>query len=163
MLIDADVAVIPHAGKLICMTSIPDLIPELALWNNGNGISPDAWVFIEGRADHALGFCSFLWPEFEVFESYVLRVPVDVDRLRAWENVHGLTRQQIETAMNAYMLDGVFPQDQADGVLKQAQCERLATIMADMLKAKLSRDFPERRFSAFAMDGDDFGVSFHQV
>lgn len=145
------------------MTSIPDLIPELALWNNGNGISPDAWIFIEGRADHALGFCSFLWPEFETFENYVLRAPVDVERLRGWENSRDLTRQQIETAMNAYLLDGVFPQDQADAVLKQAQCERLATIMAEMLAAKLSRDFPERRFSAFAMDGCDFGVSFHQV
>lgn len=159
----ADFADVPHAGKLVCMTSISDLIPELALWNDGNGISPDAWIFIEGRADHALGFCSFLWPEFEVFENYVLRAPVDVERLRGWENSGDRTRQQIETAMNAYLLDGMFPQDQTDPVLKQAQCDRLATVMAEMLVAKLLRDFPERRFSAFAMDGYDFGVSFHQV
>ncbi|GMM59827.1 hypothetical protein [Novosphingobium pituita] len=145
------------------MTSIADLIPELSLWNNGAGISPDGWIFSEGRADHALGFCSFLWPNFEVFGDYVLRAPVDVERLRGWEKVSDISRGDIETAMNAYLLDDVFPQDQTNGELKQAQCERLAGIMAEMLAAKLAREFPDRRFSAFAMGGDDFGVSFHQV
>ena len=83
--------------------------------------------------------------------------------MRSWEGVGGLTRQQIETAMNAYLLDGVFPQDQTDEKLKARQCAQLASILADMLEAKLNRDFPDRRFSAFAMEGDDFGVSFHQL
>jgi hypothetical protein len=46
--------------------------------------------------------------------------------------------------------------------LKSAQLGRLATIMCDMLAAKLKCEFPERDFSAFALEGDDFGVSFHQ-
>lgn len=145
------------------MLSASDLIPELGHWNDGNGISPEAWIFIEGRADHALGFCAFLWPEFVQFEDYVLRAPLDVQRLRGWERAGDLSRKQIETAMNAYLLDGVFPQDEAEEALKEAQCERLATMMADMLSAKLARDFPQRRFSAFAMSGEDFGVSFHQL
>jgi hypothetical protein len=145
------------------MSSVAELIPELARWNNGDGIEPDAWVFIEGRADHALGFCTFVWPEFVEFEDYVLRAPLDIERLRGWERVDGLTRQQIETAMNAYLLDGLFPQDHTEQALKAAQCGHLAKIMADMIGAKLARDFPRRRFSAFAMDGDDFGVSFHQL
>ena len=142
---------------------LSELIPELALWNNGDGISPDAWIFIEGRTDHALGFCSFLWPEFVEFEGYVLRAPLDTARLRGWESSGKLARQQIETAMNAYLLEGVFPQDPADDALKVMQCDRLAIIMADMLGAKLGRDFPARRFSTFVMDGEDFGVSFHQL
>lgn len=145
------------------MSSVSDLIPELASWNNGNGIAPDAWIYIEGRADHALGFCSFLWPEFVEFEGYVLRSPLDVGRLRGWERGGQLTRQQVETAMNAFLLDGVFPTDQSAEELKELQCEHLAKIMADMLAAKLARDFPDRRFSAFAMNDDDFGVSFHQL
>ncbi|HEX3423969.1 MAG TPA: hypothetical protein VHS33_11300 [Sphingomicrobium sp.] len=138
-------------------------MPELARWNNGNGIPPGDWIFIEGRADHALGFCSFLWPEFVEFEDYVLRAPLDVARLREWERSGQLTRQQIETAMNAYLLDGVFPGDETEAALKDAQCERLATIMADMLAAKLVRDFPDRRFAVVPLGGDDFGVSFHQL
>lgn len=144
------------------MSRVTDLIPELGLWNNGNGISPDAWIYIEGRADHALGFCAMFWPEFVEFEGYVLRAPLDIERLRGWERSGDLSRQQIETAMNAYLLDEIFPQDAADEALKDAQCEHLVAIMANMLDAKLARDFPQRRFSAFAMSDEDFGVSFHQ-
>ena len=145
------------------MLSVSDLIPELARWNEGNGIQPDAWISIEGRADHALGYCTFLWPEFLEFEDYVLRAPLDVERLRGWECNGDLSRQEIETAMNAYLFDGLFPQDTTEEALKNAQSERLATIMAEMLAAKLARDFPQRRFSTFAMSGYDFGVSFHQL
>jgi hypothetical protein len=35
--------------------------------------------------------------------------------------------------------------------------------MADMLAAKLIRDFPGRGFSTFVMQGHDFGISFHQI
>ena len=145
------------------MSSLADLIPELARWNNGNGIAPDAWIYIEGRADYALAFSTLMWPEFVEFEDYVLRGPLSVERLRGWERDGDLSRQQIETAMNAYLLDEVFPQDATDDALKEAQCDRFAAIMADMLGAKLARDFPQRRFSAFVLSGEDFGVSFHQI
>lgn len=144
------------------MLTVPNLIPELSAWNNGLGISPDAWIYIEGRADHALGFCALFWPEFVQFEDYVLRAPLDVARLRGWENEGLLSSQQIETAMNAYMMNNIFPQDEADTALKSAQCAHLVSVMVDMLSAKLARDFPKRRFSAFSLEGDDFGVSFHQ-
>ncbi|WP_199555996.1 hypothetical protein [Sandaracinobacteroides hominis] len=145
------------------MTSVSPLIPELARWNNGKGIAPDSWIFVEGRADHALGFCSFLWPEFVKFEGYVLRSPLDVERLRGWERSGEHTRQQIETAMNAFLLEGAFPTDKAESELKEKQCERLAEIMADMLAAKLACDFPGLHFETFTMSGYDFGVSFHQL
>lgn len=144
------------------MTDLFELIPELGRWNNGNGIAPADWIFIEGRADHALGFCLLLWPDFQLFEGYVLRGPIDVDRLRGWEKA-GHSRQQVETAMNALWMDGIFPTDPTEFASKNRQTAHFATVMADMLSAKLLRDFPDRRFSTFVMDGDDFGVSFHQV
>ncbi|EAT07382.1 hypothetical protein NYF14_17425 [Sphingobium sp. 10 DY56-G10] len=144
------------------MTNVSHLIPQLAEWNNGQGITPADWIWIEGRADHALGFCSFFWPEFVSFEGYVLRGPLDVERLRGWEN-EGHTRQQIETAMNAFLLEGVFPNDPTESQLKETQADQLAKRMAAMLHAKLAHDFPERRFSAFTLEGEDFGVSFHQI
>ena len=144
------------------MAPLFDLIPELALWNNGRGIAPDHWIFIEGQADHSLGFCALLWPDFVQFEGYVLRGPLDVARLRGWEG-GGYKREQIETAMNVFLLEGIFPNDPTVSSLKEIQSERLATIMADMLAAKLARDFPEHRFATFVLNGDDFGVSFHQV
>ena len=48
-------------------------------------------------------------------------------------------------------------------LLKGVQLTRLATIMADMLTAKLNREFPDRCFSAFVLEEADFGLSFHQT
>ena len=144
------------------MAEVTDVLPDLRLWNEGAGISPDDWIYIEGRADHALGFCSLFWPEFTEFDGYVLRAPLNVERLRSWERA-AHSRQQIETAMNAFLFDYMFPDDGTEPSLKGAQLKRLSTIMSDMLAAKLSRDFPGRKFSAFVLETADFGLSFHQT
>lgn len=141
--------------------SADQLVPELAQWNWGKGISLTDWIYIVGRADHALGFQALLWPRLVEFEGYVFRETVDVDRLRGWE-ASGATRSQIETAMNALFLDSAFPNDETDGPLKEQQIESMATIMCDILRAKLRAEFPTRAFSIFLMEGDDFGVSFCQ-
>ena len=73
------------------------------------------------------------------------------------------TPSQIEIAMNAFLLDDAFPEDPAADEVKEAQCSQLATIMVDMLKAKLAKDFPDSRFCVFVLTGDDIGVSFHQL
>lgn len=144
------------------MSKISRLIPELEHWNDGKGIDPENWIYIEGRADHALGYCSLMWPDVIQFEGYVLRGPLDVDRLKGWERA-GHSFREIETAMNAFFLADVFPEDPTESILKGNQIQHFALVMADMLSAKLHRDFPDRRFSAFVLEGDDFGVSFHQI
>ena len=65
--------------------------------------------------------------------------------------------------MNAFLFEGIFPEGLADEDLKEKQRERFATIMTEILSAKLARDFPGCHFSAFVMEGEDFGVSFHQI
>jgi hypothetical protein len=141
--------------------SVDKLVPELATWDLGNGISLTDWIYIVGRADHALGFQALLWPRLAEFEGYVLRESVDVERLREWE-ASGATRSQIETAMNALFLDAAFPNDETADPLKNQQMEALASIMCEMLRAKLNADFPTRKFEVFLMEGEDFGVSFRQ-
>jgi hypothetical protein len=146
------------------MTISEELIPELALWNDGAGIAAAEWICGEGRADHALGFCALFWPEIRRFEGYVLREPINEEHLRGWESSGTRSRQEIEAAMNAQFLEGVFPADPAPLPLMARQLDRLARIMVDMLTAKLAMAFPDSRFSVFVIDdGDDFAVSFHQV
>lgn len=146
------------------MPTISDLLPDLALWNHGAGIAPESWIFIEGRADHALAYSALFWPALIEFEGYVLRAPMNMDHLRGWEHGGNRSRQQIEMAMNAVYLDGIFPQDTTAQSLKNSQCDHLANLMVDMLKAKLACDFPQRQFTAHIIsDEDDFGVTFHQV
>jgi len=146
------------------MESLLNLLPELAEWNDGDGIAPSDWILGVGRGSHALALCSLLWPEVAAFEGYVLRKPVNVDHLKGWEAGGRASRQQIENAMNMLFLEDIFPDDQCESALKAAQTLRLAQIMVDMLSAKLAREFQSRRFKVFIIDdGDDFGVTFHQA
>jgi hypothetical protein len=138
------------------------LIPELALWNDGRGIPISDWIFIEGRADHALAFQSMFWPEFQEIEGSVLREPVDTDRFLGWKAT-GASRAQIETAMNAYHFDMIFPRDETEPSLKAEQLQNLAKAMCGMLASKLKAEYPDREFATFVVEGDDFGVSFHQA
>ena len=138
------------------------LVPDLAQWNDGAGIALDEWIYIVGRADHALGYQAAFWPGFELLDGYVLRAPVDRKRLEDWER-SGAGRKQVETAMNAFFLDTIFPGDRTEDTLKNRQIDAIAATMRDMLATKLTADFPGRDFAVFILDDDDFGVSFHQI
>lgn len=43
-----------------------NLIPELADWNNGDGIDVDAWLQCMGSFSLAIAFGELFWPKFEV-------------------------------------------------------------------------------------------------
>ena len=144
------------------MSGAYDLVPELALWNNGAGIALDDWIRIVGRADHALGFGALFWPKVVKFEDYHLREPFDESHLRGWEK-SGATRAQIEVAVNVLLFDHIFPQDEAATALKERQTEAMANMMRDMLKAKLQVDFPDQVFNVLVLEDDDFGLSFHRA
>lgn len=44
------------------MNGVERLIPELAGWNDGKGISVESWISGIGRYDHAIGYCTIFWP-----------------------------------------------------------------------------------------------------
>jgi hypothetical protein len=47
---------------------------------------------------------------------------------------------------------------------REARLKHIASAMADMLSAKLQRDFPSRSFDALVIgDDNDLGVSFRQI
>ena len=144
--------------------SIPKhLMPSIADWNAGVGVAPSDWIWIVGRAEHALGYCALLWPDFETIDEFVLRVPFSNDRLRDWQKTRR-SRRLIENAMNLVLLNGAFPDAEERGDLYEAQLKQIGKVMADMWEAKLKRDFPDREFAVIIVDdSDDFGVTFHQI
>jgi hypothetical protein len=145
------------------MTIRSDLLPELTTWNGGSGINAEDWILSIGRTSDALGYAALFWPDFVALEAFVLRGPVNVERLREWQTTDA-TAQQIEAAMNMLFLENVFPEDDASEHLREARVSHLAAQMAEMLSAKLEREFPDRKFSVLVIDDeDDFGVTFHQA
>jgi hypothetical protein len=49
------------------------LIPELADWNNGNGIDLGSWIGHMGDLNLAIGYSTLFWPKFVLFEDLILR------------------------------------------------------------------------------------------
>jgi len=138
-------------------------MPSLAGWNAGVGIAPDDWIWIEGQAEQALGYCALFWPDIEVVEDFILRAPYHIDSLRKWQET-GRSRKLIEKAMNFVSLEGAFTGIEQSGEQYEHQLKHISKLMADMWDAKLRRDFPDRDFSVIVVNrDDDFGVTFHQI
>lgn len=140
-----------------------DLLPELRLWADHKPITVEAWVAQVARSDEAMGFCAVLWPAFVTVGDMVLRAPFDYQRLAGWDRADH-AREEIERALNRFSLTDYFHSGAEPQAIARDRRLALARTMADMLKAKLAQDFPERRFSAvLEHDGQDVGVTFFQV
>jgi hypothetical protein len=59
---------------------------ELAAWNNGAGIDIESWVGCEGNFSLAVGYTTIFWPEFVVFDGYILRKGFSEASLRGFES-----------------------------------------------------------------------------
>ncbi len=55
------------------MVDFNKLIPELARWNNGKGISVDLWINGIGSFEHAIAYGQLFWPEFIEFDGCIFR------------------------------------------------------------------------------------------
>lgn len=80
---------------------IPDSMKsELAAWNNGAGIDLGTWIGCEGDFTLAVGYASVFWPEFVLFEGYVLREGFSESSLRGFEAQNDINRKSVEWHMN---------------------------------------------------------------
>lgn len=50
------------------MSSEDELIPDAKLWNNGQGVDPESWIWMTGNYDFAVGYSFLFWPEFVVID-----------------------------------------------------------------------------------------------
>src|ERR1700684_922831 len=73
---------------------------ELAAWNNGAGIGLKSWIGCEGNFALAVGYASVFWPEFVLFEGYILREGFSEDSLKGFEKQRDINRNSVEWHMN---------------------------------------------------------------
>lgn len=74
--------------------------PELAAWNNGKGIDIEGWICCTGSFSLAVGYVSVFWPEFVLFDGYLLREGFSETSLRGFEQQEGIDRKSVEWHMN---------------------------------------------------------------
>ncbi len=123
------------------MADFNELLPELARWNNGKGISVDSWVNAIGSFEHAIAYGQLFWPEFIEYDDCIFRK--SVWDLKTYEGFHKQTRGDktaIEKVMNHLHLGDLYPNAAARTM---AQESYLAELLREIWSCKLHRDFPD--------------------
>lgn len=115
---------------------------ELAAWNGGDGIDLEGWVGCEGNFSLAVGYATIFWPEFVLFDGYILRAGFPESSLRGFEQQHGANRRSVELVMNhVHIADLQFfgcEDASKDKILA------LGKTLAEIYQAKLQWKFPDR-------------------
>ena len=149
--------------------AIPDdlsaLIPEVREWNDGAGVTPEAWIGMMGTYELAVGYSLIFWPRFVQFDGYVLREGFSETSLRGFEQTTNRDRRSIEAVMNhVHAID--IHCNEPDPT--EAQLRYLGRVLRDIHEVKLKSDFPHLGFVvAFndepGLDPADYQLTFWQT
>jgi hypothetical protein len=127
------------------MPSKPDfnsLIPELKQWNNGDGISIDAWLQCIGSYEHAVAYGTLFWPEFTIHEDCVFFAGFGTDSFNTWMEYTQGNKRSVEAVMNHQHIIDLFPNERVQP--SRDMIIYLGNLLKSMWSAKLARDFPDR-------------------
>jgi hypothetical protein len=117
---------------------------ELAAWNNGAGIDLEPWIGCEGRFALAVGYATIFWPEFVLFEGYILRKGFAESSLRGFERSESqskINRKSVEWTMNHLHLAGIQHNGCEDA--SKDKLLLLGDILKEIHQAKLLWQFPD--------------------
>ena len=122
-------------------------IPEsmragLAAWNNGSGIDLESWIGCEGNFSLAVGYATIFWPQFVLFDGYILRKDFSESSLRGFEGESGADRKSVERVMNHLHLDSIQHLGCPD--LSKDKLLLLGRVLREIHEAKLAWQFPDR-------------------
>jgi hypothetical protein len=115
---------------------------ELAAWNNGTGIDLRPWIGCQGNFSLAVGYASVFWPEFVLFEGYVLREGFSESSLRSFEKQKDTNRKSVEGVMNHLHIADI--QYFGCGDASSDKLVLLGDVLKEIYQAKLFWQFPDR-------------------
>ena len=132
-------------------TDFSSLIPELPKWNDGRGISVEAWVACAGSFELAVGYSRLFWPDFVEHESCVFFADFSPDSYCGFMERCKGDRRAVESVMNHRHVFDYFSHH--GGSATEAQIVYLGRLLRDIWQAKLARDFPGRKFVVDFFEG----------
>ncbi|MCD4824871.1 MAG: hypothetical protein K8S55_09695 [Phycisphaerae bacterium] len=119
---------------------INKLIPELAEWNNGDGIDIDAWAQCVGNFEHAIAYAELFWPEFELYDGCAFFAGIDKRNYQDWMKSTNGDKTSVQAVMNHTHIVDLFPNVKEEPTREQVV--HLGRKLKDMWETKLKRDFP---------------------
>lgn len=114
---------------------------ELAAWNNGDGISLESWIGCEGRFSLAVGHATVFWPEFVLFDGYILQKGFSETSLRGFERRENSTRKSVEWVMNHIHIADIQYYGCTDA--SKDKFLLLGNVLKEIYEAKLLWQFPD--------------------
>ncbi len=138
----------------ILPTDFRELIPELADWNNGDGISIDGWLGCKGDFQLAIAFSRLFWPRFVEHDGCILFEGFSVGSFDGFLAQAKGNRASVESVMNHHHLLDLFYH--ASDTATADQLSFLGSVLCDAWKTKLMSDFPNKHFEVtFNKGGPD--------
>lgn len=121
---------------------IPEsMTASLQEWNNGSGIDLESWVGCSGNFSLAVGYTTLFWPEFTLFDGYILRADFSESSLRSFEAQNVGNRKTVEWVMNHLHLDSIHYLGCED--ISQDKLIFLGDALKEIYEAKLKWQFPD--------------------
>jgi hypothetical protein len=116
------------------------------------------YIETRGSLELAVAFSRLFWPEFLLRNGCVVRADgfTDENFERWWAETNG-DRRAIECALNVLHVADLVPSDTTE--LDSRVLDYLGSAIAEMWLARLSKLFPERRFTVTYTPVSDSGVS----
>ena len=115
--------------------------PELAAWNDGAGIDLESWIGCVGSLSLAVGYATIFWPEFVLFQGYILRQGFSEASLRGFERQTHNDRRAVEGVMNHLHIADIH------GRREDASRDKIVLLgnaLKEIYQAKLQFQFPDR-------------------
>ncbi|MFD3166536.1 hypothetical protein [Herpetosiphon sp. NSE202] len=138
-------------------THMATLIPELALWNEGQGIDVDQWIICVGSMEHAIGYTRLFWPSFVLFDECIFFGMVDEQVYHSWlDECHG-DKTAVERVMNHTHITDLFDTESV------AQIRYLGQRLQEMWHAKLRSEFPDRLITVEFHEPEDESLMDYQI
>jgi len=119
------------------------LIPELQQWNDGQGISLEAWTSCVGSYDLAIGYATLFWPDFVLYDDCVFFKEPDAAEYKDWMAHCRGDKQSVEKVMNHHHLMDLFRNSQFSPT--KEILVHIGKLLRDVWQCKLKRDFPDRQ------------------
>ncbi len=117
------------------------MVSELSTWNNGNGISLESWIESMGDFKLFVGYSTIFWPQFTLFEDYILREEFNIESLRSFENGRQ-SKASVEWVMNHLHIADIHCNDQDN--MSEDKIVFLGKILKEIYELKLRAQFPDR-------------------
>ena len=114
---------------------------ELAAWNNGAGIEIESWIGCEGNFSLAVGYVSVFWPEFILFDGYIVRKGFSEASLQGFAHQQGTNRRSVEWLMNHLHIADIQYYGCKDA--SKDKLLLLGNVLKEIYEARLLWQFPD--------------------